>query len=330
MNPIAIAGPRGTQEGRKALYALMGTTVLENIAGLCDERILRGQARPDRASLRQRFPEPARNYKDKLPVGYRPRQHHFWPEIATVAEGKLDIFIGEHFYQAKRGDWIVLKSEIPHGVSCTQNHDNFRLVWFEMERPIANVHVTDYQPGSGYKLAGILELPPLPTSLRGSENQLFNENWPPVEHARMHLLRFVGWIMELLNQSLDPASSNASQKVLKVEGLLLNNNDTYPSVKELAGSVGLSANYLSSLFHAQKGRTLRQYIADLRIGKAKNYLADPETSIKDVAYRLGFQNPFHFSHVFRQVTGMTPKAYKAWHAFDTGLGASAGGSNQNT
>jgi AraC-like DNA-binding protein len=126
----------------------------------------------------------------------------------------------------------------------------------------------------------------------------------------MHLLRLLTWVMELLDRSLNVRPSKASRKILEVQQLIVECADVYPSVKELSSKVKLSANYLSSLFHSSTGTTIRQYIANQRIEKAKNLLADPNRSIKDVAYQLGFQNPYHFSDAFRRVTGVRPSAYQ--------------------
>lgn len=314
MNLIQSDAPPGSQEGQEILYTLLGTNVLENVAGLSEERILYGQPRPDRVSARHSFPDVPKFYEAQPPVGRRPGHHHSWPEIATVVEGVLDVVIGEQTYRAKRGDWLVVRPEIPHGECHAQTRNYYRLVWLEMDRPFPNLHVTEYRPGNGYESFGIFGLPQLPAYLRASAAQLFGTEWPPEKQARMHLLRLVSWVMELLDQSLHANVSKAGRKVLEVQELIVRSKDCYPSVKQLADKVGLSTNYLSSLFHSQTGTTIREYIANLRIEKAKSYLADPACSIKDVAYRLGFQNPYHFSNAFRRATGVRPSAYQLAHS----------------
>jgi AraC-like DNA-binding protein len=314
MNLIHGDTPPGSQEGQEILYTLLGTNVLENVANLCAEHILCGQPRPDRVSPRKNFPPVREFYEGQPPVGRRPGHHHSWPEIATVVEGVLDIVIGEQTYRAKRGDWVVVKPEIPHGECCAQTRNYYRLVWFELDRPFPNLHVTEYRPGNGYESFGIFGLPQLPAYLRASAADLLGAKWPPDGQARMHLLRLVAWVMELLDQSLHARPSKAGQKVLEVQELIMRSEEAYPSVKELADKVGLSANYLSSLFHSQTATTIRQYIANRRIEKAKVHLADPTCSIKEVAYRLGFQNPYHFSNAFRRATGVRPSAYQLSHS----------------
>ncbi len=295
INLLQSNAPPGTQAGQEILYHLLGTKVLENVAGLCPGRIFYGQPRPDRISPRRRFP-----------AGHR----HYWPEIATVAEGHLDVAMGDQTYRAERGDWLVVKPNTLHGECCDLTRSHYRMVWFEMDRPVPNLHIAEYRAGNGYKSFGVFRLPPLPPYLRASAAALFSEPWPPGNQARMHLLRCVAWVVELLDQSLHTKPSKASQKVMEAQNLILRADNPYPSVKQLANKVGVSANYLSTLFHAQTGITVRQYIAHRRMEKAKSYLADHFCSIKEVAYRLGFHNPYHFSNAFQRATGVRPSAFQ--------------------
>jgi hypothetical protein len=172
VNFIQSNAPPGSQKGQEILYRLLGTNVLENIAGLCQDRILYGPPRPDRTSSRHRFPAVPKFYKGEPPVGRRPGHHHFWPEIVTVVAGELDMVIGDYTYRAKHRDWAVIKPEIPHGECCARPHMHYGLVWFELDRPFPNMHVTEYRPGSGYESFGVLGLPQIPPFLRLSATSL--------------------------------------------------------------------------------------------------------------------------------------------------------------
>lgn len=311
MNLIQADASVGSQKGQELVYSLLGSRVLENIAEVTEERVFRGQPRLDRASPRQVFPH-VRFYESEPPHGRFPGHHHSWPELATVIEGKLDIAIGQYMYRVQRGDWLVADSEVPHGECYASRNTSYRLIWFELERPYPNLHLTEYRSGSGYESFGVFGLPQLPAFLRRSAAQLLGPGWPAEAQARMHLLRLVNWIMELLDQSLHQKPSRASQQVLAVKELVTRSTETRPAVKELANQVGLSQNYLSSLFHRETGMTIRQYSVNHRIELAKNLLADPRSTIKDVAFRLGFQNPYHFSNTFHRATGTRPSAYQSF------------------
>ena len=83
-----------------------------------------------------------------------------------------------------------------------------------------------------------------------------------------------------------------------------------PSVKYCAGELCLSANYFGDLVKKETGKTAQEYIQIHLINVAKEKILDPDKSISQVAYELGFQYPQHFTRMFKKVTGMTPNHYR--------------------
>jgi two-component system response regulator YesN len=53
-----------------------------------------------------------------------------------------------------------------------------------------------------------------------------------------------------------------------------------------------------------------EYLRRLRIELARELLADPSLSIKEVAARTGFTEPNHFSRVFSRIDGVPPTAFR--------------------
>jgi AraC family transcriptional regulator len=54
-----------------------------------------------------------------------------------------------------------------------------------------------------------------------------------------------------------------------------------------------------------------QYLLQQRIERAKQLLKEGDRSIMDIAFLCGFNSHSHLSKQFRQLTGITPKAYRA-------------------
>ncbi|MBN1670428.1 MAG: helix-turn-helix transcriptional regulator [Kiritimatiellae bacterium] len=82
-------------------------------------------------------------------------------------------------------------------------------------------------------------------------------------------------------------------------------------VSELARMAGLSKKQFGRLFRQYTGRTPTQYHIHVRCERAKLQLADTSQSIKQIAYTLGYPNPFAFSKQFAQTVGCSPSAYRA-------------------
>jgi AraC family transcriptional activator of pobA len=84
-----------------------------------------------------------------------------------------------------------------------------------------------------------------------------------------------------------------------------------PSVKFCADSMNLSPNYFSDLLKTVTGKNTLEHIQFYMLEKAKNLLADPELSISEIAYELGFEYSQSFSKFFKNKVGVSPTLYRA-------------------
>ncbi len=79
----------------------------------------------------------------------------------------------------------------------------------------------------------------------------------------------------------------------------------------IAGQAGLSVASLYQRFPVETGHTPREYITQHRIQKARMMLRNPDMSITDIAFTLGFSSSQYFSTTFKSVSGITPREYRA-------------------
>ncbi|MBQ8094585.1 MAG: helix-turn-helix transcriptional regulator [Clostridia bacterium] len=82
------------------------------------------------------------------------------------------------------------------------------------------------------------------------------------------------------------------------------------TVDTLAEALKKSPSYLSTLFKKQTGIAVSEYIRRKRIDTARMLLQYTEFSCVEIAEYLAFSSDSHFSSVFREYTGMTPKAFR--------------------
>ena len=83
------------------------------------------------------------------------------------------------------------------------------------------------------------------------------------------------------------------------------------SVTELAGLMQMSASQFSRVFKTSFGVTPYRFVMRERVEGAKAMLLDAKLSASQVSAAFGFASQSHFVKVFRQVTGVTPKQYRA-------------------
>ena len=81
-------------------------------------------------------------------------------------------------------------------------------------------------------------------------------------------------------------------------------------LEELAGAAYLSPFHFARLFKKLTGTSPHAYLANLRVQRAHQLLAETDLSISELSARVGYQSPSHFSKAFRRATGMTPRAFR--------------------
>lgn len=82
------------------------------------------------------------------------------------------------------------------------------------------------------------------------------------------------------------------------------------STQMIADNFGMSLSYLSQYFKANVGKTISDYITELRIQKAKKLLDSTNFSISNISEEVGYYNVSSFIRRFKQVTGITPGEYR--------------------
>jgi AraC-like DNA-binding protein len=74
--------------------------------------------------------------------------------------------------------------------------------------------------------------------------------------------------------------------------------------------MGLTARALENAFKARKGTTVIMYVQQQRLLKAKQLIANTNTSIADIAQEVGYTDHSYFSRIFKRAIGQTPNEYR--------------------
>jgi AraC-like DNA-binding protein len=82
------------------------------------------------------------------------------------------------------------------------------------------------------------------------------------------------------------------------------------SIAGLARQFATNGNKLMSVFKAVEGKSIFEYISDLRMQHAVHLLQDKDVKILQVARTLGYKNPNHFSTAFKRIYGVVPTEFR--------------------
>lgn len=89
--------------------------------------------------------------------------------------------------------------------------------------------------------------------------------------------------------------------------------DDKVTLASLARELGIPAHHLSMVINIERNTNFYNFINSYRVAEAKRLLQDPQMAdetVLDIALMAGFQSKAGFNKVFKEITGLTPSAYR--------------------
>lgn len=83
------------------------------------------------------------------------------------------------------------------------------------------------------------------------------------------------------------------------------------SLDAAARAVNASTRHFCKVFKQATGITFTDYVARVRVEKAKHLLQNPHLRVSEIAFETGFESISQFNRSFRRVTGQTPTQYRS-------------------
>lgn len=129
-----------------------------------------------------------------------------------------------------------------------------------------------------------------------------------LEDIQVHM---VGHLQELLEDFMESDESlNAVELIDRVKNYIQEHYADNLTLAVLSNVFFVCPAYLSRLFKKKTGINFVDYLTELRVQKAKEFLAVPSMKVYTVAEMVGYENPRYFSRIFKDSTGMSPQDYR--------------------
>ena len=112
-------------------------------------------------------------------------------------------------------------------------------------------------------------------------------------------------LLALEGEAKEPAA------ISRARGYIHDHSADELSLGAVAKVVNMSANYFSEKFKQATGLRFVEYVSRSRVEKARNLLQNPRFRIAEVAFEVGFQSLSQFNRAFKQITGESPREYRA-------------------
>ena len=101
-----------------------------------------------------------------------------------------------------------------------------------------------------------------------------------------------------------------NRKIKEAESVIQTRFKYIDNVEEIAHMVGCNYNTLRTYFVRINGKSLVEYINEIRCLYAKNILVNSNCKLFKIAHDVGFKNDKYFITVFKKLHGITPSEYR--------------------
>jgi len=121
------------------------------------------------------------------------------------------------------------------------------------------------------------------------------------------------YIMSLIYSARQPGQEgtrNVTRAVHEAMHRMADPAQPAPPLPELAHRLGVSYTWFRRMFAHHTGLSPHQYRLQVRLGRARTLLSETALSVKEVAFRCGFESEHYFSRLFRRKTGVAPGRWR--------------------
>ncbi|UPZ34750.1 AraC family transcriptional regulator [Sphingobacterium sp. PCS056] len=141
------------------------------------------------------------------------------------------------------------------------------------------------------------------------ENLKFGYHAETLEYISFTLLYFLASLkyQEQYHRNNRLDSENIINKSILI---MKENLEKKLTLQELSTFVGYSSSHLTRLFTEKMNSSPMVYYNRIRLEQACQYLKYSSYKIKEIAFKLGYFDPYHFSRSFNKEMGITPKIYR--------------------
>lgn len=133
---------------------------------------------------------------------------------------------------------------------------------------------------------------------------------------RGKLIELVTLFLRALLDGGEPSAVQQSHSKMRAWNILryihLHYNEPI-TLNSISSHFNLHASYISRMFKEHTGKTVGDYMHELRISRATTLLRASEMSISDICLEVGYDNYRTFARVFREHRGMSPSDYRMSH-----------------
>lgn len=257
-------------------------------------------------------------YYPKAQFHYRKRPNGIDQHILIYCiEGSGWVQIAETRLSVSSGEFFVVPAKTPHFYAANKDNE-WTIYWIHYKGKVLD-KVTNLllKELNGYKSA---------VSYSENRIKLFEEIYSNLERGySIDNLRYANLCLSYFLSSFlfkDKFDIVAPVGTRDVAGIAIDYMQKHINqmltLNEIALSVNLSVSHLAAIFHKRTGFAPIEYFNHLKIQKASQYLQFTQDRVNEISNKLGIQDSYYFSRLFKKLMGISPIEYRKKFRGDVG------------
>lgn len=224
--------------------------------------------------------------------------------------GKGSLNLGQRNHTIQTGHIAIIPPNTPHSY-CADDQDPWSIFWIHFNGEQTNEVLKSLNLNAH---APLLYLPDnrLMRSIFEDIHSCLNYNYSDAGLLAMSsdLIRLVSKI-KLHQGHREAQKQSVEKRVMDTLHFMEKHIDMPLTLQELATHSGQSIPYYSKLFKARTNQSPMSYYIQLKIRKACEMLDQTKLSITEISQKLGYEDPYYFSRLFKKTQGCSPSHYRS-------------------
>jgi YesN/AraC family two-component response regulator len=279
-------------------------------------------------------------------VSYKESWMHFKRKtdeyiVYIIKKGELYIKEGDHKYELKKNDFLLLQPNRMHigyeKACCDYYYIHFKQEEMpDVSKPLDEIvkeilkkrsESLDSDPRSYFDYSNSLCY--LPKHFHMADESVsshfmyvlkdsLEQYNKKLEHYRIifscKLLEILISISkEYVATEIEKHHSTYSRSYLKIEAIHRYINSNYNkkiNSWDIEQEFGFNYDYLNRIFHKLTGHTILNYLSIVRINRAKELIEHTTMNLSEITFAVGISDPYYFSKTFKKITGISPLVYR--------------------
>ena len=227
--------------------------------------------------------------------------------LVYVSKGEGRYRVGKRVYDVAENDFFVLPVRYATGLeSSDKNHWSIYWAYFagsQAPKVVQHLVGNKYSPMQAKPLVGrVAQFNDILHHLELMEN---------IENLVYANSRFYSFLFSFRLMVLSAKKYGSKDGVIQSIEYMRENISNTISLEELAEIAGLSVSHYCAMFRQKTMQTPMQLYTSMKVQRACQLLQNRNQTIKAISYSLGFFDQYHFSKVFKQIMGVSPKEFRS-------------------